>query len=52
MIGAATAAAQQAASFGFYWNCSMIGLIARWSHNVLITTMAFLTLAMVVFLTR
>jgi len=30
----------------------MIQLIARWSHNVLISTMAFLTIAMVVFLTR
>jgi hypothetical protein len=30
----------------------MIGLIARWGHNVLITTMAFLTIAMIVVLTR
>jgi hypothetical protein len=30
----------------------MIGLIARWGHNVLISTMAFLTVAMIVFLTR
>jgi len=29
----------------------MIGLIARWGHNVLITTMAFLTIAMIVVLT-
>jgi hypothetical protein len=26
----------------------MLGLIARWGHNVLITTMALLTIAMVV----
>jgi hypothetical protein len=30
----------------------MLGLIARWGHNVLITTMALLTIAMVVFLVR
>ena len=26
----------------------MLGMIARWGHNVLITTMALLTIAMVV----
>jgi hypothetical protein len=31
---------------------NMLGLIARWGHNVLITTMALLTIAMVVFLVR
>jgi hypothetical protein len=30
----------------------MLGLIARWGHNVLITTMALLTIAMVVFLIK
>jgi hypothetical protein len=30
----------------------MLGPIARWAHNVLITTMALLTIAMVVFLIR
>jgi hypothetical protein len=30
----------------------MLGLIARWTHNVLITTMALLTVAMVVSLIR
>jgi hypothetical protein len=27
---------------------NMLGLIARWGHNVLITTMALLTIAIVV----
>jgi len=31
---------------------NMLGLFARWGHNVLIATMAFLTLAMVVFLIK
>jgi hypothetical protein len=30
----------------------MLGMIARWGHNVLITTMALLTIAMVVTLIR
>jgi len=30
----------------------MLGLIARWGHNVLIATMAMLTIAMVVTLIR
>jgi hypothetical protein len=30
----------------------MLGLIARWGHNVLITTMGLLTIAMVVSLIR
>ena len=30
----------------------MLGLIARWGHNLLLTTMGFLTIAMVVSLFR
>jgi hypothetical protein len=30
----------------------MLGLIARWGHNLLITTMALLTIAIVVTLIR
>jgi hypothetical protein len=30
----------------------MLGVIARWGHNVLITTMALLTIAMVVSMIR
>jgi hypothetical protein len=30
----------------------MLGPIARWGHNVLITTMALLTIAMVVYLIK
>lgn len=30
----------------------MLGLIARWGHNVLIATMALLTIAMVVTMIR
>jgi hypothetical protein len=29
-----------------------LGRIARWGHNVLLTTMALLTIAVVVYLTR
>jgi hypothetical protein len=28
----------------------MLGLIARWSHNVLLTTIVFLTIALLVWL--
>ena len=35
-----------------FGDLSMLGLIARWGHNVLITTMALLTIAMVVTLIR
>jgi hypothetical protein len=31
---------------------NMLGQIARWGHNVLITTMALLTIAVVVYLIR
>jgi hypothetical protein len=31
---------------------NMLALVARWGHNVLITTMALLTIAMVVSLIR
>jgi hypothetical protein len=31
-----------------YRELRMLGLIARWGHNVLITTMGLLTIAMVV----
>jgi hypothetical protein len=30
----------------------MLGLFARWGHNVLITTIALLTIAMLAFLIR
>jgi hypothetical protein len=35
-----------------YRRLRMLGLFARWGHNVLITTMAVLTIAMVVSLIR
>jgi hypothetical protein len=31
-----------------YGSLNMLGSIARWAHNVLLTTMALLTIAMVV----
>jgi hypothetical protein len=36
----------------FTWRLSMLGLFARWGHNVLITTMALLTIALVASLIR
>jgi hypothetical protein len=35
-----------------YLETIMLGLIARWGHNLLITTMALLTIAMVASLIR
>jgi hypothetical protein len=34
------------------WRLRMLGLFARWGHNVLITTMALLTIALVASLIR
>jgi len=34
------------------WRLSMLALFARWGHNVLITTMALLTIALVASLIR
>jgi hypothetical protein len=36
----------------FTGSLNMLGMIARWGHNVLIATMALLTIAMVVSLIR
>jgi hypothetical protein len=42
----------QGASFKTLQEIYMLGLIARWGHNVLLATMGLLTIAMLVLLAR